>query len=437
MDAKSLLPVDFDSIIRELPENMATLYTKLRASVISLSTATTQILINPAELVSTYTTNSQLKSLIDTIACSLSAPMYLPITRNMVNERDDENDVIDRPATILAHAIQILLFAPTQWNPNIVYKSDNGDYTHRYPTPAGHGGNCRTVAERFSLEDLHRAILLMHLAISRRAPGNNVYSARPPRSLEKFPGYYGVNLQRPTLDGPLTYTDTQIANARLLDRPLSEMAFLSQELIHVEDQDSEEVNQMPSNIPLPMLNDTVSSNMDEERTWVMDLLTQFVESASMRQGLLGHHKNTSSDLQESKPLYDILEPMTKEEQVILPRKARARYNWEDPDAVLRKVISHATSFKPMAEEQKLLEFSEHGKASSAMQEFIATHPNQEQGPLETMCRSYALEMIFKGHPPPEDTNLIQVCNRFGIQWPEMKLYPNSEVEPLKPHQIAG
>lgn len=116
---------------------------------------------------------------------------------------------------------------------------------------------------------------------------------------------------------------------------------------------------------------------------------------------------------------------------------RARYDWEDPDDVLKKVVSHATSFKPMVEEQKLLDFSEHGVASYAIQGFTATHPDQEQGLLETMCRSHALEVIFSGHSPPEDTDIIEVCTRFGIQESEMQLYPNSRTEPLKPHQIAG
>lgn len=116
---------------------------------------------------------------------------------------------------------------------------------------------------------------------------------------------------------------------------------------------------------------------------------------------------------------------------------RARFQWEDPDTVLAKVISHATPFKSIIETRKLLDFSEHGVASSAIQDFFAAHPGEEQGLLETMHRSYALEMIFKGHSPPEDTNLIHVCDRFGIQWPEMQLYPDSPVETLKPHQIAG
>ncbi|KAL6901178.1 hypothetical protein GGI43DRAFT_383518 [Trichoderma evansii] len=323
LNAKALLPADFANIICELPEDMATLYTKLRANITSISTATAQTLIKPAELVNQYTSDNQLKNLVDTIASSLPRPMYLPITRKTVTQSDKENDTIDVAATILAHSIQILLFAPTRWSKDIIYKRDTNEYTHRYPTAAGHGGNCRTVAQLFSLEDLHRSILLIYLTVYRRSSGD-INSTRAPWSSKKFLGYFDVKTQRRALDGQSKYM-TQIVN-------------------------------------------------------------------------------------RIKPLYDILKPMTKED--------------------------HATPFKSIIEERKLLDFSKHGVESSAIQEFVASHPDEEQGLIETMHRSYALEMIFKGHPPPEDTNLIQVCDRFGIQWPKMQLYPNSQVEPLKPHQIA-
>lgn len=196
LNAKSLLPADFADILRELPEDIATLYTKMRANITSLSTATIQTLIKPAELMNQYTSDNQLKNLVDTIASSLPRPMYLPITRKMVTQSDKENDTIDVAATILAHAVQILLFAPTRWSGDIIYKRDTNEYTHRYPTPTGHGGNCRTVAQLFSLEDLHRSILLMYLTVYRRSLGR-ITSTRAPCGRNKFLGYFDVKTKRP------------------------------------------------------------------------------------------------------------------------------------------------------------------------------------------------------------------------------------------------
>lgn len=86
----------------------------------------------------------------------------------------------------------------------------------------------------------------------------------------------------------------------------------------------------------------------------------------------------------------------------------------------------------------MLEFSAQGASSPAEQEFIATHPGQELELLDTMWRAHALEMGLDGNPPPEDTDLLEVCKRFDISWPEMQVYKDiANNQPLKPHQIAG
>lgn len=100
-------------------------------------------------------------------------------------------------------------------------------------------------------------------------------------------------------------------------------------------------------------------------------------------------------------------------------------------------MAHRTSFTSIVDADKLLEFQDAGAASPAVQEYIAAYPEDEQGLLDTMRRSYALETVFNGNPPPVDTDILQVCQRFDILWPEKQVYPESNVQTLKPHQIAG
>ncbi|KAK1238108.1 hypothetical protein MKX08_002687 [Trichoderma sp. CBMAI-0020] len=202
LDVRSLLPHNVNNILPELPPDMPTLYTDILLKWNVL--APPRRLISPLELVLAYTRNSQLKSLIDTIASSLSVPTFLPITRNMIHMRDAEDDVISPEATTLAHAIQILLFAPTQWNPDIIYKRDSSQYAHRYPTPGGHGGSIRAVAGKFSLEDLHRSILLLYLTIARRTSGIMDFGI-PPSEPGTFLGYFDVPRREPIADGISTY----------------------------------------------------------------------------------------------------------------------------------------------------------------------------------------------------------------------------------------
>ncbi|KAK4082269.1 uncharacterized protein Triagg1_2081 [Trichoderma aggressivum f. europaeum] len=83
-------------------------------AVRSLPDFTQQNLIKPTDLVRLYVDNyNQIKPLIDSIVTMLPVPVFLPITRNMISGRlNEENDQLDVAATVLAHAIQVLLFAP-------------------------------------------------------------------------------------------------------------------------------------------------------------------------------------------------------------------------------------------------------------------------------------------------------------------------------------
>lgn len=94
---------------------------------------------------------------------------------------------------ILSHAVQILLFAPQERIPNRVYSRDRTCYAHRFPTP-GHigGGTGKKVAGLFSMEDLHRAILLFYFMVKRRrGPKGKVWIGKAVRDVEvQFPGYH-------------------------------------------------------------------------------------------------------------------------------------------------------------------------------------------------------------------------------------------------------
>ncbi|KKP02754.1 hypothetical protein THAR02_05143 [Trichoderma harzianum] len=116
---------------------------------------------------------------------------------------------------------------------------------------------------------------------------------------------------------------------------------------------------------------------------------------------------------------------------------RKHFGWKDPDEIMKRVLQHTASFTSLAEERKMLEFSAQSASSSAVQEFIANHPDQEQGLVDIIQRVNALETVLNGNPPSEDTDLLKVCKRFDISWPEMQVYKDiPNCQPLKPHQIA-
>ncbi|TFB03181.1 hypothetical protein CCMA1212_004195 [Trichoderma ghanense] len=199
---------------------MESLFSKTREAVNQLEGDGISDLKSPAVCVLAYTAeNSKYKPLVDKVIQTIDKPLFLPITASIVGLGAEEGDYIEPIATILVHAVQILLFAPTSWQPDLKYST--GEYEHRYPTPPGHGGDCRSVAGQYSLEDLHRAVLLLLLSIYRRQNTtlNRLATQRAPQARGLFPGYYDVVTQKPqaavTPTGPV-----EEAAIRILRNPL-------------------------------------------------------------------------------------------------------------------------------------------------------------------------------------------------------------------------
>ncbi|KAL7934734.1 hypothetical protein V8C35DRAFT_327100 [Trichoderma chlorosporum] len=339
VDVAQTLSKELASEISSLPESMDTILASSRARINALpSTSSTQNLIGPVELIAMYTKNGQLKKFIDDAVRSLKTPTFLPITRHMISQADAEDDAIDPVSTVLIHAVQILLFAPTNWTRAIKYSRLTEDYQHRYPTPPGHGGDCRTVAGMYSLEDLHRSIILVYLAIYRRASGTEALkTSRVPQPHGVFAGYYDVERQVPDYavgqEGP-----AELAMVRL--------------------------------------------------------------------------------------------------KVLLER-IREQFKWDDPDEVFARVSEDITSFKTLIGDQQFVEFTERGSTSTAIQEFLALHPEDEKGLNTVLSRSYVLEKLINSQPPSENTDINAVCSRFQIKpFPSLELYPDQSLQPLKPHQVV-
>ncbi|KAL7813893.1 hypothetical protein V8C44DRAFT_363803 [Trichoderma aethiopicum] len=372
-----------------LPASMDALLSNSRSRINALpSNLRGQTLIGPVDLISRYTQDKALKVFIDDAIKSLKKPVFLPVTHSMLSQTDVEDDAVDAAATILIHAAQVLLFAPTRWHKDIEYTVHADDYPHRYPTPPGHGGDCRTVAGIYSLEDLHRAILMVYLAIYRRMKGTNaLISSRQPQSRGEFLGYFDVERQIPD-EAEEEEDVAQLAIARWMEHPLRE---------------PQKDSQQPSYIITP-------------------------SEPKPTAGLAESH---------STPHEQSTDPQERDKTMDLQTLVRERFGWDDPDQVFAWVSEHRTSFDKLIGDQHLSEFAERGTASTVVQEFLELHPEDERGLHEALLRSYALETVFNGHPPPEDTDINTVCSRFGIKpYPSLELYPDKGLQPLKPHQVA-
>ncbi|RBR24753.1 uncharacterized protein FIESC28_02526 [Fusarium coffeatum] len=124
-----------------------------------------------------------------------SDPQNKHVTTGQAGNRDEM--AVAPKALILVHAVQLLLFTPQAWDRDRPYTRIASDYPHRFPTPVEVGGDTeKRVANTFSMEDLHRAILLFYQLVIRRL-GRGAWIGRPAPTMEsQFPGYVKPELAR-------------------------------------------------------------------------------------------------------------------------------------------------------------------------------------------------------------------------------------------------
>jgi hypothetical protein len=147
----------------------------------------------------TYHSNEKVREFIDNVARLCTKPTFIPVLNQTVSTPDLPTHIspclpthISPCAFILAHAVQILLFAPQDWDPDRVYTRDLDAYARRFPTPDTIGGGTTPViAGLFSMEDLYRAILLFYYLLKRRTATKWITKTAPTSSSnEEFPGYH-------------------------------------------------------------------------------------------------------------------------------------------------------------------------------------------------------------------------------------------------------
>lgn len=102
-----------------------------------------------------------------------------------------------------------------------------------------------------------------------------------------------------------------------------------------------------------------------------------------------------------------------------------------------KIEQSVTTFTSLVDEGQLAEFLDQGIASEAIQQVLSEKPEDEEALKQAITRAFGIEFICNGQPPPENPDIQSICRRFDIEeYPSLKLYPDADIEPLKPHQVA-
>ncbi|KAG9503580.1 hypothetical protein J7337_003531 [Fusarium musae] len=79
--------------------------------------------MDPIKVLSTFHSNEKARRFINDVAKLCTKPTFIPVLNQTVST-SGEPGKISPCAFILAHAVQVLLFAPQDWDPNRVYTRD-------------------------------------------------------------------------------------------------------------------------------------------------------------------------------------------------------------------------------------------------------------------------------------------------------------------------
>ncbi|KAF5576228.1 hypothetical protein FPCIR_12715 [Fusarium pseudocircinatum] len=134
--------------------------------------------LSPGDVLSFYMENEKRRDWLDTLATLITEPKLLSSTGAGFHDGME--------TFILAHALQILLFAPAEWHQGARYKCADS-YVRRFPLEYPEPGpDDVTVSGKYSLEDLYRAVLFMFFLIQQRPEkGEDDYASRTSEKLSR------------------------------------------------------------------------------------------------------------------------------------------------------------------------------------------------------------------------------------------------------------
>ncbi|KAM0484291.1 hypothetical protein ACHAPX_001711 [Trichoderma viride] len=345
---------------------------------------------NHVDIIRDYTTSEHVRNVVDLVVKHCTKPTFIPVLDSVVldTEPDTGSDKIHITSFILCHAVQILLFAPTEWNKDLVYSRHSADYIHRYPSPAVHEGqDMAAVGGFFSLEDLNRAVVLFQYALNRRSRSTTSILAnrRPAHVTGQFKGYAS-----PEFASYRTTSGGNAANVGITNA----MHFFAM------NADGSMDNSEASGSLTGM--DAIDVHTD---AW------DLVASGKANQKVRLHGS-------KSYPPLDI-----KTFKMIL-EGAEKRFGWNDIDEGFIRSTKHRTSFS------RFLERSDKQAISQMM-----SQADGDSTPVQLEVA--ALNRIMNARQPAREVNYAYICELMQICSEKLSLYPGkSRIQPLMAHQVS-
>ncbi|KAM0365437.1 hypothetical protein ACHAPK_009665 [Fusarium culmorum] len=365
---------------------------------------------SPIKCLQDYSRDGSVQRFIDQVVTLCTKPTFIPVLNKHIASGGLDSRAprqIAPKAFVLAHTVQILLFAPMTWDYTREYSRDRTTYPHRFPTPPEVGGGTNTcVADLSSMEDLYRAICMFYQLISRRI-GRTAWIGRGvgPKKSVGFPGYVSPALKH-LADVP------EVAQSSTSEFRLAEAVEMEASLF-LEEEHADFMSEGLGGL------DSVDVNTS---------LLELVQPSRIP----AHQNAEASALQD-------MEPISAANFAAEIRLLKRLHKQPDFDAILerrRKTITNVTDF---IEDSDIDEFINRQSASELVSEFAREHPDDIDELMNLSRQQYALEHVLSSIQPVTNLDLDQLCDEHSIApWPELKLYTGDRataIQGLKPHQV--
>ncbi|KAL2682399.1 hypothetical protein Neosp_006850 [[Neocosmospora] mangrovei] len=377
----------------------------------------------PLEVLQAYT-DKKTRTLVDKIFSVVTKPTFVPILKEQANNSPIS---INPVVFILAHAVQILKFAPIGFDEAIDF--EEGTYDRRFPTKLEGGGTDLVVCNKtYSMEDLNRATLLFYQFIIRRDKRRNLINRAPPVAKTAFLGYADPDFQHNATESTgidLTVNEharAQLAFEKQVNKAKAERRARAEE--------NEERNQ---DVFFEGTGRLQKDKDDEPITGIdaLDIHENIIEAF----GSTNLSETVASKIASSGQV--MMPFMSAETENMLVEALISLHPVIDHEANLAKVQQQLAKFKNHVNPEELDSFIQQQKECPEILEYAKKYPGNLDGLLEEIKRLYLLEKITSSLQPDHDYDLDMLSDFYDIpKYPDLRLYPDEDAEPLMAHQLA-
>ncbi|CAF3600281.1 unnamed protein product [Fusarium graminearum] len=368
----------------------------------------------PIDCITLYANSKECRDMVETICLYCPQPTFIPIFNNTISiDEKNHRDEPCPPAMFLAAAAQVLIFAPSHWDPELKLVQTS-DYPRRYPINQGFSPT-KTIAGRFSMEDLNRALYLIFTVNNRRGKANLLSGIPTKRTGNtRWMGYHDPSWNSTEME--LEGTEIIVDGHTEAQLDAEEMLMDQQDAENNKDQDEDQVNS--SDLPA-----VTGLNFID----LADRITVALSSAPKPKTGLGEKRLTVKA--------DAMPIMSNQRAAQVVKVLRRSHAMVDPPMDdIQKTLTYVDS---LIDADKMAEYVTTQAGNENLVAFAREHPDKLDELTKQNNQSFAMEMFMSSLQPNHHFDLDQLCDELGLsRYPAIRLRPaNDAIEPFKPHQV--